>query len=101
VELDTAATASATGVSVRFDYGYCRKVGGVFGIIGSIGSPFHTLSSHGEGIIERFQADGAGANPGIEILNNAPGGGQWSNARTWHGGPGRRWLRCCETSRRR
>jgi hypothetical protein len=75
--LDTAATATATGVSVRFDYGYCRKVGGVFGAIGSIGSPFHTLSSHGEGIIERFQADGAGANPGIEILNNAPGGGQW------------------------
>jgi hypothetical protein len=76
-DMDAAATATATGVSVRFDYGYVRKVGQVFGAIGSIASPFHTFSSAGEGIIERFQADGAGANPGIEILNNAPGGGQW------------------------
>lgn len=78
VTLDTTATATATGVTVRFDYGFCCKVGQVLQFLPSVGTvaPFFNLHSSDDGDLLRFVQQNVAARVlGLGFDTRAAGGG--------------------------
>lgn len=80
VELDQAATATATGVSVTFDYGFVVRRGQVISMAPTVNyvAPMSTLNSTTDGEVLRVESDTADPrNTGIGLRNRGVGGNTW------------------------